>query len=152
MHLAYQSYPEGIAKYKNDILHCHLATIYKRMITRNKGGRAGDLHITVHIPNIPQQQGVTTAGCTPLHVHTMQQEETTYMEEIEFDQEKMREYLARCFSRQKREIEIVWHAVVTNITGIHDVVQAYTTSYEISHLGTHVNIDWERSNTRVRSQ
>ena len=43
-------------------LQCQLATIYKLMILREEDGEVVDPHIQVHVPNLPQQQGVADCG------------------------------------------------------------------------------------------
>ena len=80
-------------------LQCQLATIYKLMILREEDGEVVDPHIPVHIPNLPQQ-GVTNCGvyAIPYAFHAASGDN---LEEIEFQQEKMREHLAGCFTKQK---------------------------------------------------
>ena len=59
-------------------LQCQLATIYKLMILREEDGEVVDPHIQVHVPNLPQQQGVADCGVMQLHMLSMQQEGTVW--------------------------------------------------------------------------
>ena len=70
------------------------------MITREEDGEAVDSHITVCIPNIPQHQGVADFGVYSI-AYAYRAAGGDNLEEIKFEQEKMQEHLARCFSRQK---------------------------------------------------
>ena len=80
-------------------LQCQLATIYKLMVLREEDGEVVDPHIPVHIPNLPQQ-GVTDCGVYAI-AYAFHAASGDNLEEIEFQQEKMREHLVGCFTKQK---------------------------------------------------
>ena len=76
-------------------LQCQLATIYKLMILREEdSGEVVDPHIQVHIPNLPQQQGV--ADCAIAYAFHAARGDS--LEDIEFGQDKMWQHLARCLT------------------------------------------------------
>ena len=59
-----------------------------------------DPHIQVHIPNLPQQQGVADCGVYAI-AYDFHAARGDSLEDIEFEQDKMRQHLARCLTKQK---------------------------------------------------
>ena len=81
-------------------LQCQLATIYKLMILREEDGEVVDPHILVHVPNLPQQQGVADCGVYAI-AYAFHAARGDSLEDIEFEQDKMRQHLAKCLTKQK---------------------------------------------------
>ena len=77
-------------------LQCQPVTIFKLVILR-EDGEVVDPHIQVHIPNLPQQQGVADCGvyATAYAFHAAREDS---LEDIEFEQDKMRQHLAECLT------------------------------------------------------
>ena len=63
-----------------------IATIYKLMILR-EDGEVVDPHIQVHIPNLPQQQGVADCGVHAI-AYAFHAARRDSLEDIEFEQDK----------------------------------------------------------------
>ena len=74
--------------------------IYKLMILREEDGEVVDPHIQVHIPDLPQQQGVADCGVYAI-AYAFHAARGDSLEDIEFEQDKMRQHLARCLTKQK---------------------------------------------------
>ena len=81
-------------------LQCQLATIYKLLISREEDGEVVDPHITVHVPNIPQQEGIADCGVYAI-AYAWHAARGDNLEEMIFEQGKMRDHLVTCFRRQK---------------------------------------------------
>ena len=69
------------------------------MILR-EDGEVVDPHIQVHIPNLPQQQGVADCGVYAI-AYAFHAARRDSLEDIEFEQDKNAAALSRCLTMQK---------------------------------------------------
>ena len=75
-------------------LQCQPVTIFKLVILR-EDGEVVDPHIQVHISNLPQQQGIADCGVYAI-TYAFHAAREDSLEDIEFEQDKMRQHLAEC--------------------------------------------------------